>query len=159
MKRKCYQKLKKCGCGLNTVHPQQQQAAQNIIHYLTLRNEDIREFQDVLHIHGLSSLASSESHIHSQLQAILLRLGKHYSPDEIDGCTYEYSRKQMEQKCKILFGEKADAIIPDIMVTFDASFADNYALIKNLLQNGMNVARINCAHDNEATWSRMIQHI
>jgi len=45
------------------------------------------------------------------------------------------------------------------MVTFDASFADNYALIKNLLQNGMNVARINCAHDDEGTWAKMIHHL
>lgn len=58
----------------------------------------------------------------------------------------------MTEKSNILFGDKKDAAIPFIMVTFDASFADNYALIKNLLQNGMNVARINCAHDDEATW-------
>lgn len=30
---------------------------------------------------------------------------------------------------------------------------------KNLLQNGMNVARINCAHDDETTWARMIHHL
>ncbi|MEI9911803.1 MAG: hypothetical protein WDO71_20420 [Bacteroidota bacterium] len=55
--------------------------------------------------------------------------------------------------------KKNDAVTPYIMVTFDSSFADNYALIKNLLQNGMNVARINCAHDEEAIWSRMIHHL
>jgi pyruvate kinase len=65
----------------------------------------------------------------------------------------------MEQNSNFLFGDKNDKVTPFIMVTFDASFADNYALIKNLLQNGMNVARINCAHDDEATWSRMIQHL
>ena len=141
------------------IHPQQQQAAKNLIHYLTLRNEDIRELQDMLHIHGLSSLASSESHTHSQVQSILQRLGKNYSQDELDTCTYEFNLEQIGQKSKILFGEKNDAVTPYIMVTFDSSFVDNYALIKNLLQNGMNVARINCAHDDEATWSRMIQHI
>jgi pyruvate kinase len=145
--------------GFKNIHPQQQHVAQNMIHYLTLRNEDIRELQDSLHMRGLSSLASSESHIHSQLQSILLRLGTHYSDDEMETCTYEYSTMQMEQKSKILFGEKIDTVTPYIMVTFDASFVDNYALIKNLLQNGMNVARINCAHDDEATWSRMIQHL
>lgn len=159
LEKKMLAEVKKMQLRFKNIHPQQQLAAQNMIHYLTLRNEDIRELQDALHIHGLSSLASSESHIHSQLQAILLRLGVNYMPDEIDTCTYEYSINQMEQKSKILFGEKTDIVIPDIMVTFDASFVDNYALIKNLLQNGMNVARINCAHDSEAIWSRMIQHI
>ena len=106
-----------------------------------------------------SSLASSESHIHRQLQSILQRLGKVYAPDEFDACTYEFSRTQIEEKSKILFGEKNDAVTPYIMVTFDSSFADNYPLIKTLLQNGMNVARINFAHDDEATWSRVIQQL
>jgi pyruvate kinase len=144
---------------LKNIHPLQLPAAKNLVQYLVLRNEDIRNLQDALHIHGLSSLASSESHIHSQLQAILQRLGTQYKVAELENCTYEYNQRQMAEKRKILFGEKKDADIPFIMVTFDASFADDYALIKNLLQNGMNVARINCAHDDEATWARMIHHV
>src|SRR6185312_6460785 len=77
------------------IHPQQQYAARNLVHYLTLRSEDIRELQDALHIHGLSSLASSESHIHRQLQAILQRLGKQYSKKELDICTYDFGTKQI----------------------------------------------------------------
>lgn len=144
---------------LKHIHLQQYPAAKNLVHYLTLRNEDIRDLQDTLHSLGLSSLASSESHIHRQLQSILQRLGKKYTRDQLDTCTYEFNREQIEQKSKILFGEKHDATSPFIMITFDATFADNYALIKNLLQNGMNVARINCAHDNEAVWSKMIHHL
>lgn len=144
---------------LKLIHPDQHPAAHNMIHYLTLRRQDIRLLQDQLHILGLSSLASSESHIRSQLQSILQRLGQQYSPEQLEVCTYDYSLSQLEQKSKKLFGEKKEDIAPYIMVTFDASFADNYALIKTLLQNGMNVARINCAHDDEATWSRMIHHL
>ncbi len=141
---------------INKIHSKQQQAANNLLHYLTLRNEDIRELQDKLHISGLSSLASSESHIHSQLQSILERLGKKYNESELDPCNYAFIQKEIISKCKMLFGEKNDQIIPYIMITFDSSFAKNYALIKTLLQNGMNVARINCAYDDDATWSRMI---
>lgn len=144
---------------LKTIRTSQMLAAKNLIHYLVLRNEDVRTLQNSLHIHGLSSLASSESHVRRQLQSILQRLGTHYAPSELDNCTYDYNQKQIEEKSKLLFGEKRDMNIPYIMITFDVSFADNYALIKTLLQNGMNVARINCAHDNEATWSRMIQHL
>lgn len=159
LENKMLSEVKKRLILLKKIHPSQLRAAQNMIHYLTFRNEDVRELQDALHIHGLSSLASSESHIHRQLQSIRQRLGSHYTSKELDQCTYEYNRQQMAEKSRILFGDKSDPVIPCIMVTFDASFADNYALIKNLLQNGMNVARINCAHDNEATWSRMIQHL
>jgi pyruvate kinase len=144
---------------LELIHPLQQLAARNLIHYLTLRNEDIRELQDLLHIHGLSSLTNSESHIHSQVQTILQRLEENYSHGSLDTCTYEFSTAQLREKSEILFGKKSNSIVPYIMVTFDSSFANNYSTIKALLQNGMNVARINCAHDDEATWSQMIQHL
>ncbi len=144
---------------VDKVHPKQQEAARNLLYYLALRNEDIRNLQDDLHIYGLSSLASSESHIHHQFQSILQRLGKDYDIHELESCTYDFSRKEMQAKSKWLFGKKPDPVVPYIMVTFDSSFAENYAIIKTLLQNGMNVARINCAHDDEATWSRMIHLI
>ena len=45
------------------------------------------------------------------------------------------------------------------MVTFDSSFANDYPTVKNLLQSGMNIARINCSHDDKATWRKMIEHV
>ena len=42
------------------------------------------------------------------------------------------------------------------MVTFDTEFVDNYQLVKKLLEVGMNVARINCAHDNKKIWQNLI---
>ena len=131
-------------------------AARNLLDYLLLRSQDIRGLQDQLHICGLSSLASSESHIRSQLQAIMQRLGKHYSDEELDDCTYQNSLWDTKQKSLSLFGARNDPGVPYIMVTFDSSFADDYGQIKNLLQNGMNVARINCARDNETKWAKMI---
>lgn len=113
-----------------SLHPDQVLSAGNLLNYLSLRSQDIRQIQDQLHIFGLSSLASSESHIHSQLQSILQRLGKHYNPEDLNTCNYESSRIEMDKKSEALFGTKKDAGIPYIMVTFDASFADNYALIK-----------------------------
>jgi pyruvate kinase len=142
-----------------SIHSTQVDAARNLIHYLTLRNEDIRDLQDHLHIAGLSSLTSAESHIHRQLQAIRERLGKKYNPDEPDPCTYTFSHTQLVEKSKKLFGKKKDSLIPYIMVTFDSFFAENYSFIKTLLQSGMNVARINCAHDNEKIWAKMIRQL
>lgn len=144
---------------LNSLHLDQVDSAKNLIHYLVLRNQDIRELQDLLHIHGLSSMASSESHVHRQLQAINERLGKTYGEQELDVCTYAFSKLKIGEKSRLLFGPKTEANVPSVMVTFDSGFADDYAMIKSLLQNGMNVARINCAHDDEATWAKMINKI
>lgn len=144
---------------INSLHSEQVDSAKNLIHYLVLRNQDIRELQDLLHIHGLSSMASSESHVHRQLQAINERLGKTYDEQELDVCTYAFSKLKIGEKSRLLFGPKTETNVPSVMVTFDSSFADDYAMIKSLLQNGMNVARINCAHDDEATWAKMINKI
>ena len=37
--------------------------------------------------------------------------------------------------------------------------ADDYTLVHDLLQQGMDCMRINCAHDDAATWLRMIEHL
>jgi pyruvate kinase len=45
------------------------------------------------------------------------------------------------------------------MVTMPSEAADDYALVFDLLKQGMNCMRINCAHDEPAKWSRMIEHL
>jgi pyruvate kinase len=61
---------------ISSLHRDQKEAAKNMVEYLSVRNRDLRILQDALHVHGLSSLASSESHIRRQVQAILERLGE-----------------------------------------------------------------------------------
>ncbi len=142
---------------IKLIHPDQKISARNLIRYLALRSEDVRSLQDRLHTYGLSSLASSESHILSQVQAILERLHKKFLPAEISTCDYATGQRLMHKKSAKLFGAKKVKAIPHLMVTFDAEFSEDYQLIKNLLENGMNVARINCAHDNKEIWENMIR--
>jgi pyruvate kinase len=143
---------------LEKVYPANKKNALNLLHYLVLRSHDIRDLQDELHAAGLSSMASSENHIRGQLLAILQRLGTNIKKtDEV--LSYEEAKQSLAQKSVGLFGKKDTETVPYIMVTFDSDLADDYGKVKNLLQSGMNVARINCAHDDESTWFRMIQHI
>ncbi|WP_421798892.1 pyruvate kinase [Haliscomenobacter sp.] len=143
---------------LDQVHPSQLANAVNLLHYLALRSLDIRELQDALHEAGLSSITSSESHVRGQLLAIMQRLGIKVNPDH-ELFTYRSSKKSLAQKSAALFGPKQIDSVPYIMLTFDSKMADDYEKVKNMLQSGMNVARINCAHDDEATWFRMIEHV
>lgn len=138
---------------LNKVHPSQYKSACNLLHYLAIRNRDIRELQDTLHEYGLSSLASFESHIRSQLLAILKHLNPNYAQEA--GVTYRSSKELMKQKAVSLFGHDSKTGISGIMVTFDSSYANDYPSVKNLLQSGMTIARINCSHDDERTWLRI----
>lgn len=140
------------------VHPANKSNAVNLLHYLALRSLDIRHLQDILHEEGLSSLASSESHVMGQLMAIEQHLGIAQT-GKAEVMNYAASRQSMRQKSNALFGEKQADVIPHIMVTFDTDLATDYDKVKNMLQSGMNIARINCAHDDESTWFMMIQQI
>ena len=141
------------------VHPKQQKSIANLIHYLALRREDLRPLQDNLHDEGLSSLASAESHILRQVQAVLQRLGKKIAPKEITSSNAIAGAELLHRRAVALFGRKEDPIMPHLMVTFESSLASDYQAVKNLLKAGMNIARINCAHDSPNEWQRMISNV
>jgi len=144
---------------LSSLNPSNRRSAENLMHYLILRNEDMRSLQDRLHNQGLSSLASSEGHVMRQLQMILRRLGNDIPDSGLSDLDYITGKKIISERSRELFGSKKTSGIPFLMVTFDTDFADNYNLVRKLLLSGMNVARINCAHDDESTWIRMIKNV
>ena len=148
------EKQKSC---IANLHSTQKISAENLVRYLELRRNDIRSLQDQLHNSGLSSLASSESHVLRQVQAVLKITGKQINDDSLSPCDYKTCNKLIQKRSKELFGTKSDPAIPYIMVTFDTRFADDFQLVKKLLQTGMNIARINCAHDSEEIWLKMIE--
>jgi pyruvate kinase len=142
-----------------SLHTSQQNSATNLLHYLALRKEDIRSLQDNLHQAGLSSLANAESHILKQIQSIRQRLGANLKEKEISHFDFYSAQNELNRFATDLFGFKKDASIPHIMVTLDTSFLDNLPIIKKLLEAGMNVARINCAHGDESSWLLLIKAV
>jgi len=138
--------------------PGNRKRAANLIHYLVLRSLDIRKLQDKLHAAGLSSLASSESHVRFQLLSILERLGKRINARD-NLYDYKNGRKSIKKNSALLFGRGKDDKIPSIMVTLDGSVAVDYSYIRKMIESGMTIARINCAHDDEDTWLKMIRNI
>jgi len=112
---------------LEKVHVSNRKCAVNLLHYLALRSLDIRDLQDSLHKYGLSSMASSESHIRGQLLAILQRIGVETDLED-DGFDYEKSKESFVQRTNALFGKKRSESIPWIMVTFDSDFADDVGM-------------------------------
>lgn len=142
---------------LSTVKPHYRYSAVNLVEYLSLRSTNIEAIQKQLHGYGLSSLASSESHIKSQLVKIMEWLG-HITPGvcETDA---ESGLKQLQKNISTLLGTPANNETTPVMITFDTDFAKDNGLICDLLKNGMQVARINCAHDNQSVWVEMIENL
>lgn len=141
---------------LKSVHPSQCVSALNLLHYLAMRSMDIRQLQNQLHERGLSTLAHAESHIRSQLLAIL-NYFDHSSAEKT--CNLNTARSLLQQRSGILFGNRVDDSLPSIMVTLKTSHADDVLAVKKLLKAGMNIARINCAHDDEKAWVKMIRNV
>ncbi len=142
---------------LESAHPQQHISARNLLHYLVLRCRDLRELQETLHCMGLSSLASCESHTLAQVEAVLQHLGEVFSEGVF--CDFFTAKRLLQQRAHQLFGPKADPHIPHLMVTLDTEMAEDYPQVRALLSAGMNVARINTAHDDTDVWLAMIQNV
>jgi pyruvate kinase len=144
---------------IDRVHPEQTLSITNLIHYLALRREDLRVLQDHLHDAGLSSLASAESHIMRQVQSVLQRLEVEFSRKEISSMDATTGANLLQTRARILFGSKKVKSIPHLMVTFESGMANDYRAVKALLKAGMNIARINSAHDDPEAWEKMIANV
>lgn len=139
-------------------------SAQNLAFYLSLRRRDIREIQEALTPWGLSSLGRLESFTIHNMDAVIASLSKIIGQNDnfITHPSYNafsMGKWQLEENTKRVFGESAENRYSRIMVTLPTEAADDYTFVYELMFRGMNVARINCAHDNPDVWSNMIEQI
>jgi len=140
-------------------------SAVNLAQYLALRRQDLRDIQDRLAAPGLSSLGRGESHILDNLNRVIGLLahstGTDISnippmPDAIDAVT---GRRLLDDHCDQVFGPPPVGRAVRLMVTLPETAADDALLVHTLVAEGMNCARINCAHDDSTAWKRMIAHV
>lgn len=148
---------------LQHISPLHQKDAINLIHYLSLRRRDMRDLQARLAAVGLSSLGRMESHVLSHLNAIINLLDCLLGKKAIAGICVPVAATEdltkLESNTNQLFGKPPAHRRVRIMVTLPAETANDYSLIKDMLVNGMDCARINCAHDSPDVWLRMIEKI
>lgn len=138
--------------------PQRRSSAINLIDYLALRSTNIEVLQIHLHEQGLSSLASSESHIKRQVLRLMERLGSSFLPD-VEALDAESGHRLLNSNITTLFGSPDPSSPIPIMVTFDIDFAEDVKKLCSLLERGMRIARINCAHDDQEIWATMIANL
>jgi len=149
---------------IQAAHPRLRASARNLVHYFALRNSDVRTIQNELAELGLSSLGRSEAHTLTTLNAVramvyALRDQKPVQAITTDAISFEEGKNQLRDNACALLGPEPDSRQVRIMVTLPESAADDYGLIRQLVEAGMNVARVNCAHDDEETWEKMIRNV
>jgi pyruvate kinase len=142
---------------LKDLHHNFSQSGYNLIHYLILRSKEIREAQEYLHHVGLSSLTNSESHTLSQLQNVITWLNPLQAFPVEATCDFEAASKLSLAHAQQLLGVFPIQDRPHIMVTFSSELMQDRMLVEEMLNEGMSVARINCAHDTPEVWFNMLQ--
>lgn len=137
-------------------------SALNLCFYLSLRSRDITDLQKDLSLLGLSSLGRLESRTMETLDAVICTLGKIANQDVDIYCypprqDFVNGKEQLERNAERLFGEFPLHRNTMIMVTLSNQM--KYEDIEDLIKRGMNVARINCAHDNSELWIKLANHV
>ena len=150
---------------IGAVHPSWCASAANLLHYVALRRHDLRELQDRLAETGLSSLGRSESHVLAHLDHVtraLCRLaGAPPVCERADsaGPAYSDGPRLLREHTEALLGPAPSRRGVRVMVTLPSDSAEDRALVRELVANGMDCARINCAHDDPDAWARMIENL
>lgn len=139
-----------------------QPSAENFAHYLALRHKDLRDLQRRMMAAGLSSLGRSESRVMPTLTAVEALLatatGKSGLP-QASADQFFAGEAQIAARADHLLGPLSDHSGVRLMVTLPSEAADDAKFLLRLATLGVEAVRINCAHDDEAAWGRMIAHV
>lgn len=144
------------------LHPSYIESARNLLSYLALRRHDIRPLQHQLVELGLSSLGRCEANALASVDRVievLQRLAPDSVPSGESGAVLgEVGERLLVAHADALFGGQGPERGVRIMVTMPSEAATDPQLMRDLLEAGMDCQRINCAHDDQATWLAMIEN-
>jgi len=150
---------------IERVDPEYRISARNLLHYLALRQQDLGDIQRELSLCGLSSLGRLEAHTLAGLDAVLAALYKlrdreMVRPAEaVPQVDFATGPSILRSRTEHLLGREPHDRAVRIMVTMPSEAAGDYTLVRDLLKAGMDVMRINCAHDDSTAWRRMIENL
>jgi pyruvate kinase len=148
---------------LSGVHPAFHEGARNLVHYLALRKSNTHDLRKRLRRLGLSSLAHAERNVLGSIDsvqtAIDCLIGGRAVDAEALATALQSSSPTADEHRQAILGPSPEGRDVSIMVTLPTEAADNPLLVAEMLAAGMNLARINCAHDDPTTWKRMVENI
>ncbi|WP_181702432.1 pyruvate kinase [Chthonobacter albigriseus] len=135
---------------------------ENLARYLALRHHDLRPLQRRLMRLGLSSLGRLESRVLETLDAVagaLSALAGGDKPPIASEAGFFAGEARLASAGDDLFGPPPATRRTRIMVTLPSEAAGDPGLVIDLARRGMDVARINCAHDGSVAWLAMASHV
>lgn len=132
----------------------------NLLCYLALREHDLSDLQLKLAEQGLSSLGRLESQVMVSIEKVIRNLGLPLQEsNSLCRPTFAYARSSIVKRSQLLLGRSREKRKTRIMVTLDSTNTHQPELLEELLRGGMDIARINCAHDSMGEWKLLIEAI
>lgn len=149
---------------ISDIHKEYRLSAKNLCRYLILRSTDLRKYQASLSDYGVSSLGNSEGYVYSNLYSVVKNLKliqglpvAEKSNIEIIG--YQRSSELIKKNANNLFNQGSRSNFTEIMVTLPNEAAEDKSMVEEMVQNGMEIARINLSHGDIAIWTKMVQFV
>ena len=135
------------------------ESAADLACYLALRHRDLRGLQENLMAVGLSSLGRAEGRVLATLDVTLASLAAVAGASPLprpDAEAFFRGERLLSAATDQLFGASPAPRQVRILVTCPSESAADPIFFTRLAEAGADAVRINCAHDDEATWRAMI---
>jgi pyruvate kinase len=147
-----------------SVAPGCEASARNLLHYLGLRQHDLRALQGQLAQLGLSSLGRCEPHALASVEAVLAALHRMcgrpvVAPGAPPPVDFASGPDHLRRNAEVLLGASPPRRDVRIMVTMPSEAAEDGGLVRDLVAAGMDVMRINAAHDGPEAWQAMVRNL
>ena len=159
---------------IDAADAEHREGVRNVQHFARLQADDARDI--VAQLRAVGIRVSDQASVADQLRAaktLLQNLGgkpSDYGDADraAEGDTYditrlaaaiERSQEQLASNSSALLGEPRDGMPSCVMVTLPTEAADDPDLVQSFADAGMDIARINCAHDTPEAWRAMAANV
>ena len=150
---------------LASIAPCFQASATNLLHFIAFHRNNHPGLQLAMREAGLCSLGGCDGHLHASLSAVIGVLQKLQglpaeppspaaAPSSLGGqaLMQAHGERLLGRRLGVKSGARAAAI----MVTLPTIATQQADLIAELVEAGMDIARINCGHDGPEVWEPLV---
>jgi len=152
---------------IKSVHPNHRAGALNLIHYLSLRTFKLAETQQLIYELGFPDITGFNAHTMwslLNLKQLIECSAANHTKKATDrkaskAVSLASAAKNLRKNTCSLFGKKPRGRRTRIMVTMPQRTIEDEKYVRRLVKAGMDIARINCAHDEADDWRKMVENI
>lgn len=134
-------------------------SSHNLLAYLALREHDLYDLQAELAALGLSSLGRVEASVLASLHNVMQHVGAVPRDTTCSMVDHQRAYALLAERGRALLGRPRADRRTRIMVTADAAMLAQRGRLEQLLIEGMDVVRINCAHGTADDWRRIVEAV